>query len=404
MRLPNDTASCCTLAVQRGEHAAVLPGEHQDVFDGRINAFLFDHPNATAAQMILIKRIVAADWKLDRLDQVQSATISMNMRHADIDFESNSRQNAEELGNRLIFEPLNRCEGAEWRNEIVQQRIQQRNNDIPKCVKIDLERNEYGVNWMLERLEGLQAMLRFYGFWHYPEKYTVIRLLGKRPEDLIEDSEIGRIFVACNMLHTQAWEFADDCFQTQLGTIGKPMFKDQVVYIEKLIKEKFFKTRLDAFNFLDALATREIARLRELAELLQPLADADCREAPRRAMFDFSPSGIALTRYQGTLMRELRQSVNELMKQVKCDDARGTVSAADFDETEAVETPAAEPVLDSQQNEPISQVEKNPEFTSDDPRRPSGAPEKSSTVDISVARNEPSAAGKGSKTAPNRPR
>ncbi len=73
-----------------------------------------------------MKRIVSADWKLDRLDQAQVANISYKMRHAARDLDAALIKNAEELGQRLIYECIDRGEAAEWRNPIVQARIQKR--------------------------------------------------------------------------------------------------------------------------------------------------------------------------------------------------------------------------------------------------------------------------------------
>src|SRR5271165_6686347 len=101
----------------------LLPGESHEDYDHRIDAFVADYPNLTASQMVIIKRIVSADWKLDRLDQSQNATIAQNMRHAEIDMIADLKKHAEEIGRRLIYEPLDRCEGAEWREPIVQERL-----------------------------------------------------------------------------------------------------------------------------------------------------------------------------------------------------------------------------------------------------------------------------------------
>ena len=309
----------------------VLPGENREAYDNRINLFIADHPGLTAAQMILIKRIVSADWKLDRLDQAQVATITTNMRHAPIDFETDLRQNAEDVGRRLIFESLDRCEGPEWREPITQDRIFTRNHDHPASLKLELERTAQGVDWLLTQWNLLQGMLRFYGFWHYPDKLTAVRLLGKRPEDVVEDPEIGTLFVACNILHIKPWEFWSECFQAKLGVTGRPMYKNQVYHMEGEVKKMFFPTNDPevAFDWIDNFVTSEITRLTKLkTEVLQPIADADRAEAVKRAMFDASPSGIAMTRYQGELTRQLHRSINDLMKQRKCDSDLGDL----FDE------------------------------------------------------------------------
>ena len=389
----------------------VLPGENQADFDNRLNLFIDDHPNLTATQMTLIKRIVAADWKLDRLNQAQIAAISTNMRHAPLDLDIDLRKNAEEIGRRLIFEPLDRCEGPEWREPITQERIYQRNHDYPAALKFEIERTAQGVDWMLDQWNVLRGMLRFYSFWHYPEKMTAVRLLGKRPEDLVEDLEVGMIYVACNIAHIKAWDTFEDCFQAKLGVIGRPMYKEQVAHMNEQVRKRFFPTNDPeaAFDWLDNLVTREIDRLTKLkAEVLQPIADADRADAVKRAMFDASPAGLAATRYEGALTRELHRSLNDLMKQRKCDNDFGPEFDAEIEvETApeaAPEAPPAAPEPVVPRNEPIPQPKTNPMVTKPGPRLEYTPEKPSDFINVSAFRNEPSDGGKGSKTDPKPPR
>jgi hypothetical protein len=383
----------------------VLPGESQADYDGRIDAFLGDQPTASAAQMVLIKRIVATDWKLDRLDLAQTSAIKLNVRHAEIDFEADAKKHAEEIGRRLIFEPLDRCETPEWREPIVQKRLDQRAADHPKCLLFELERTAHGVNWLLDQWNCFRGMLHFNGYWHYTEKLTVIRLLGKRPEDVLEDCDIGAMFVATHLLHVKPMDFFDGCFQAKLGVIGKSMFLMQLQHMEAQVKKRLFHERVGAFNWLVALVDREMARLEKLkADVLQPMADADRLEASRRARFDPSSAGIALTRYHGALERELHRSINDLMKQRRCDAAFGAPDDDDSETDAAPEPTAAAPESAVLPNEPISQIAKNPVVTSTDPRRQIEPARPSSYIHVSATRNEPSAGDSGSKTDPNAPR
>ncbi len=186
------------------------------------------------------------DWKLDRLDQAQVANISYKMRHAARDLDAALVKNAEELGQRLIFEPIDRGDAPEWRNPVVQERIQRRENDHPKCLRIELERTAQGVDWLLERWNAMRGQLLFYSYWHIHQQFEAIRLLGKRPADVCEDSEIGMIFVACNMAHIQPpMELMDECLHgCKFDVIGRPMFYKQVELICAQVREtQFFKDR-----------------------------------------------------------------------------------------------------------------------------------------------------------------
>ncbi len=145
----------------------VLPDEDKAEFDKRLDIFVSARPNASPEQVVLMKRIVSADWKLDRLDQAQVANISYKMRHAARDIAAALIKNAEELGQRLIYECIDRGEAAEWRNPIVQARIQKRANDHPNMFA-GRARNapRRSVDWLLERWNAMRGHIRFYGFWH----------------------------------------------------------------------------------------------------------------------------------------------------------------------------------------------------------------------------------------------
>lgn len=385
----------------------VLPGESQEAYDLRISAFIADQPILTASAMVIIKRIVSADWKLDRLEVAHNATLNEHMRHATIDMSASAKQHAEEIGRRLTYEPLDRMEAAEWREPIVQKRIQQRTNDHPKCLKFELERTTEGVDWMLEQWGAILGGLLFFGYMHYPQKYDAIRLLGHRIEDALDDQQLGTIMVACNMIHPRPLDIWNDFFITRFGAIGKPMFRDQVLYLDKTIKEHFLTSDGIAFEFMRSTVEHEIERLQNLKKVLDPIAAADRAGAEHKARFDASKDGLAMTRYYSTLSREVHVGVNDLMKQTKCDLALREHFEANLDDEPApVEVPAAAPAVPDvavSRNEPISEPVRNPGVVATHPFRAVPAALPAAFVDISVGKPVPADGVKGPETAPKPP-
>jgi hypothetical protein len=382
----------------------VLPDEDQGEYDNRIDLFLSGRPNASPEQVVLMKRIVSADWKLDRLDQAQVATITHKMRHAAQNLDTALMKNAEEIGQRLIYECIDRGESAEWRNPIVQERIQRRANDHPKCLRIELERTAQGVDWLLERWDAMRGHLRFYSYWHTHQKFEAIRLLGKRPADVCEDAEIGTIFVACNMIHIQPFELLDECLQAKFDVIGRPMFYKQLDQIVAEVHKRCFKDSEGAWDWLDAFVTKQIDRLTALKAELQPIADADMLGAIHAAKFDASPSGIALTRYQADLTRQLHRSVNDLMKQRKCDATLEDGFDGALGVVVDTKTPVVEAVVEVKEvvsrNEPIAEVPVRKEVAPKAPLLDVKADPNSSFINVSASRNEPEADAKGPKRDP----
>ncbi len=126
--------------------------------------------------------------------------------------------------------------------------------------------------------------------------------------------------------------------------------------------------------------------------------------AIQAAKFDSTPSGIALTRYQADLTRQLHRSVNDLMKQRKCDEAMGDVFGPDSEAEKGSKTPDAEAVVEAEEvvsrNEPIAKVSSQKGVANLEAFLDAKSDPNSSILKVSASPNEPGDGEKGPKRDP----
>ena len=215
-----------------------------------------------------------------------------------------------------MYDPLNRCIVPPNDPDTLRRLAIWRQNN-PAVIVRQLESFSQGVAWMINRWERLGGILAREGFWHYPEKYEAIRLLGLRPDDALNDELVGKITLACRVLHPEPWDVTADIQQSALGCEGRPIYAVRAQWLETQAPE----TSEIALNRLWAIIENEVIRLRALKEPLAELAALDRRDAEDRAMFDDSKEAALAMRYESARDRELRRTLTDLIKKRKEEEA-----------------------------------------------------------------------------------
>ncbi len=339
-KTPEGKAASSQNAVKHGltsRKHILLPDEKPDEFHHELGTWLA-HYGGDPAQAALAERACTASWKLRRLDRQERAVLSEQARHAPDLFDIEQIRRAQTLGEKLLHDPLNRCQDVfEKTPEVIRLLTEWRATE-PAVVKAELESFAAGVDWMLARWAELNLILETEGFWHYDARYHVTKLLGRRPEDVMRDPAIRDLQLSCNVLHPQAWKSFDDAYQATIGTLGRPVYYYRVETFDFHCKP----SKEDAIEFLRHFVTLETTRLRKLkAEHLDALAAADRAEAPLRAMFDAGPGAALRLRYEIHLDRTLRADVAELLKYKKAE-AKGEIVPVDPAQVAAWQTVTVE--------------------------------------------------------------
>ena len=374
----------------------VLPNEDPAEFKARLDHWNSFYIPACPAEAAMIEQAVNAKRKHDRINRVETQKLSEKVRHAVDRYDLEKFTDAEGLGQRLCFEPLNRCVNPQIHDPVVRGRIEQRQNDIPAILTRQLQITAQGCNLLIERWIELGEMLKLHGYWHYTEKFRVIRLLGRNPEDVLEDLLVQRIFLACNVLHPDTqdgdpdgFDLWDECYQAKLGIEGKPMYMMQAENIRKLRP----KDKLAAQAILWDIFAQEVSRLKDLKKhYLDPLDDADRAGAQDRAMFDDSKEAVLMRRYETACEREFHRAIAGMQKLQKA-----PLVDLDDDSDEADTDTESAPL----QNEPIAEPAQSEAVTENAPvsEAVKTAPDRVETYQPTSKRQQP--AGSGVETPPD---
>jgi hypothetical protein len=288
----------------------VLPNEDPEEYDALCQQWLDDYPDADAAQLALIEIAVRNTWKLRRADDHERAMSAHRMRHAADAFDCQERVRAEEIGRRLLHDPINRCAIVQKDDRTLDMLDDWFKNDDPPVLMQQLTTSAPGVDWALRQWGELGGLIERTRWWHYNDKFRAIRLMGKRPQDVLDDDMIGKVFAICHHAHPDPLSLWDECHQARMGTEGKPMYIGRVDALEKWK----FADKQEAVNDLKDIVAREIKKLQERKEELDPIHARDRAEAADRAALEDTPGSAVLHRYKATYQRSLQRSVAELIK------------------------------------------------------------------------------------------
>ena len=301
-------------AVKHGLAAqhVLLPNEDAEAYQAVVQGWIDDLQPADTAEMALAERAAMADWRLKRCVRAEHARLSSRVRHASETHDREQFARAEELGNRLMYDPLNRCIVPPNDPDTLR-RIHNWRAINPAVVVRELESFSEGVDWMISRWERIAGILDRENFWHYPEKFEAIKLLGHRPDDALNVDIVGKIFLACRVLHPEPWDVTADIQQAALGCEGRPIYAVRAQWLEAHGPKSFDQ----AFDTLFNIIRDEVTRLRARKETLDAIAAIDRQEAADRAMFDDSKEAVLALRYESARDRELHRALADLQKKRK---------------------------------------------------------------------------------------
>ncbi len=299
-------------AVKHGltSEATTLPGEDPQVYDARLDEWLDHYQPSGPAEKLLVERAVRASWMLDRCTRAEDAALSTRIRHAADDFERAARDEAEALGCRLIDDDVNYCSYADPRSQTGKDLIEQRRRDDPPILALRLNSFAAGAEWLLARWRELSATLDRIGRWHYSETYRAIRLLGKRPVDVYDDSLVSLVMLAATAAHSRGPNAVYDIQRVFGQTHNRPDDYERVTALGVDIPDA-----ATGLAMLQKVVASEIERLESRIQThLAPLARLDTRCATEQAAFDASETGSLRHRYEASRERALHRALADLAK------------------------------------------------------------------------------------------
>ena len=292
--------------------APVLPTETPTDYDEALELWKRDLKPTDMAELALVEQAAKAAQRLKRCLRAENARRTYNARHSFLDFDRQQAAHAHLLGTKLLFDPLNRCTLPKTDPESLRKLNEWRAVE-PYLIVKELETFKAGADWMLARWAELEVVLEVEGYWHYPDKFNAIRLLGKRADDGFSDTTVLRLMLSCNALHPEAWTLYDDFKQASLGREGKPVY---------MLRTDFYKESLpskeDALTYLREVIAAEKARLLKWKESwLDKQHAQDRQETEARGTVETSPQSVLARRYESACSRDLHRAINTLLKKRK---------------------------------------------------------------------------------------
>ena len=286
----------------------IFPDEDTTLFQTSLDMWLDDLQPNDSAERALVESACLSHWRIGLCSTQENAVVAYATRHAGDDHERLEKNRASDLGRRLQYDRFQRFDMSKP-DQATREIVALSAEFDPETIVRELESFVHGVNWMIARWAFLTETIATEGYWHTPEKFLAIKLLGKRPEDMLSDIAIGEIYVACHKMHPEPMELWDECM---LGTIGR---NDRPLYVRRVehLRKTAPKTIADARSLLIEFCGTEVDRLVKLKEdRLTEMARLDKEEAASRQLIDTGPSAMLRLRYETAAARELHRSLSSL--------------------------------------------------------------------------------------------
>jgi hypothetical protein len=287
----------------------VIPGEDPQAFQKELALWYAEQKPADMAQAALVETACRAAWKLRRSHHQEDAALAHKARHALDLFDIERTEEADRLGRLLTEDPANRCERKPPEGARLETLLDYYAVD-PAAVVARMQRTPEGIHWLITRWAGIARRLEEEGFLHYPDKLALVRMLGRRHEDVMDDPVVQEVFLACRALHPQPWDVWDDCYQASMGLPNRPIY---YLRVERLQKAQPASKEQAALALMRLVLT-ELDRLNGLREEVIARTRSDRSEAVTRSLIDDSPSGAYRLRYEAAHARELHRSLADLSR------------------------------------------------------------------------------------------
>ena len=175
-----------------------------------------------------------------------------------------------------------------------------------------LESTEAGCRLLLQKWALIHDCFGGKCNWIHKDVFDVIRLIGKRPLDAVDDPEVAVVFMAADALNRGH----DNAFTALKQEIGFARAKDFMSRVSELAS-----TRSAPFNpeqgraMIIGIVEGAMNRLNALAEEHRRRANSDlAREAAGRE-FDSSPAAAELKRQEMMWIRSARRSIKFLLEE-----------------------------------------------------------------------------------------
>ena len=270
---------------------------------GRPSKTIYDH---------LIEMVVHG---VDQLERVRQARIARRELHI-LGTGNRQEREAARLGSRLrLFDWQFACWGRpeledERRGADSSPAVAQL-SDSPASLVAQLQATAAGCRWLRARWGEIRERLEPDDEWDAALAFKMIRLMGKTPRDVLEDSEVVEVFLAGHVLDRRG----RNPFIVLRGTLNLAEANDLVRRLGPRVKpSREDGDALQARKALSAMIDRATALLLVKEKEHEELARSEEARKSAEREFDASPEGLRFERYEQDCVRSLKESASAFRK------------------------------------------------------------------------------------------
>jgi len=341
-------------AVKHGMRAAtlVLLDEDAQALDDRKADWTASLLPRGAAEQRVVDDAVEYSWLRDRARRAQEARLATNIVNAGVDEANHAADEVLRMGQRLFSDnrgPLANYPHRDMKEEFSLPKLPWvSHSDLvddpedPQRLVLRLQMTASGCQWMLDRWVELKSILEEGLDWQSADKLKAIRLLGRHPMEAVDDRNVLMVFVACQTIESRTGIRIPEIWN-ELHEHEKKPYAQRLIGrgIEKLRPKDAAAARQALFDIIDR-ATAQIALKAEAHRARAELSDS---LAGDRLLFDDSPEGERLRRFDLACGRGLARSLDSLLKLRRAansiDEGVTTGAVAEFDSIEHVRVKTA---------------------------------------------------------------
>ena len=269
-------------------------------------------------------------WLRDRARRAQAARIAANIANAGVDEAKRESDEALRLGQKLFSDnngplaayPHRDAETAYGSKRVSESKLVDDPED-PQRLVLHLQATASGCQWMLDQWSDLGTTLAKGLNWQSADKLKAVRLLGRHPIEAADDPNVLMVFLACQTMEGQPITVIPEIWNELRDHERKPYARRLVGRgIDRLAPESVAAARQVLFDIVERETTQIAAKAdahRRRAEVIDALT-ADC------LLFDDSPAGERLRRYELANGRAVWRSLDALHKHRKSSVVSGPLS------------------------------------------------------------------------------
>jgi hypothetical protein len=286
-----------------------LPLEDPEALEERIRQWVRDLKPGDVAERALVVQAAKISSELDGLERYEADLRARRLEDAQSKPDGETAKAVCDLGRKLFY----------WTGKRNPPTSGKRNpptagppwDDDPEVFLRGLEGSVEGCRWLLDRWVELKRMFVSDEVkWSDADLYRFFRLQGKQPLSAIYDPELNLQFLAWDVIGNDfTSRFWKRC--CELTPPSDPGFSGTMFWrglVERPASQEA------ALAVVDGVIDGRIARLEEMIGLYEELADEEATERSGAAWFDPGPEAEAVRRRRSALVRELRQTIELILK------------------------------------------------------------------------------------------